>query len=230
MEQLWQRTPTWLDLADWRKRVAAMYAARDAALTAGGDPQTLWENWRATRDDLFARHPQSPLSDVAQRAITQLHYFPYNPAWRVTAQVEPIADDVDKFDGVAPVGMRFRHAARLHFTLMDTPPEAGRSGASGAEPVTLTLYWIDVYGGGLFLPFRDASGADESYGGGRYLCDTVKGSTLWSPDDAGQTVVLDFNYAYNPSCAYDERWLCPLAPTENRVAAPIRAGELRFHP
>jgi uncharacterized protein len=217
MEQLWQRIPTWLDLYDWRNRVAAMYAARDAALSAGGDPQSVWETWRVARDDLFAHHPQSPLSDVTLQSFTRLRYFPYNPSWRVMAQVEPLADDIESFDGVTPAGMRFRHAAQLHFTL------------AGA-PAALTLYWIDVYGGGLFLPFRDASGADESYGGGRYLCDTVKGSTLWSPDDMRQTMVLDFNFAYNPSCAYDERWLCPLAPTENRVAAPIRAGELRFHP
>ena len=105
------------------------------------------------------------------------------------------------------------------------------------------MYWIDVYGGGLFLPFRDATCPDESYGGGRYLFDTVKGNDFLRLDvsDAaaaagdqvsgylGGLVILDFNYAYNPSCAYDERWVCPLAPNENRLPVPIRAGERKFH-
>lgn len=217
MDATWQRTPTWLELYDWRKRVAALYAARDAALRAGDAPAAVWERWRAGRDDLFARHPQSPLSDEARRTFTRLPYFPYDPTLRVAAEVEPLTDDADTFDGVAPAGMRFRRAARLHLSLAETP-------------VTLLLYWIDVYGGGLFLPFRDASGAATTYGGGRYLCDTVKGSDLFYPTDDGRDVILDFNYAYNPSCAYDERWFCPLAPRENQIALALRAGEQRFHP
>ena len=86
----------------------------------------------------------------------------------------------------------------------------------------LELYWIDVYGGGLFLPFRDATSGSESYGAGRYLLDTIKGADLGG-DAAG--LVVDFNYAYHPSCAYDPRWSCPLAPVANRLAVPIRAGE-----
>ena len=113
----------------------------------------------------------------------------------------------------------------LRFTLEGTPLE-------------LTVYWIDVYGGGLFLPFRDATCPGESYGGGRYLFDTVKGSDFLRVDNAeagasfgyaGGRVIIDFNYAYNPSCAYDARWVCPLAPKENRLAVAIRAGERKFH-
>ena len=98
------------------------------------------------------------------------------------------------------------------------------------EPAQLSLYWIDVYGGGLFLPFRDTTAPDETYGGGRYLFDTVKGSDfLWSSDTDGERrIVLDFNYAYNPSCAYDYRWACPLAPRENWLPFPIRAGERKY--
>ena len=86
----------------------------------------------------------------------------------------------------------------------------------------LELYWIDVYGGGLFLPFRDATSGTETYGAGRYLLDTIKGADLGG-DAAG--LVVDFNYAYHPSCVYDPRWSCPLAPVANRLAVPIRAGE-----
>jgi uncharacterized protein (DUF1684 family) len=99
----------------------------------------------------------------------------------------------------------------------------------GGTTCSLGLYWIDVYGGGLFLPFRDRTAPERSYGGGRYLVDTVKGSDLPPPSDwlAG-SVVLDFNYAYNPSCAYDPRWVCPLAPRENWLPIPIHAGERAY--
>jgi uncharacterized protein len=76
---------------------------------------------------------------------------------------------------------------------------------------------------------RDATCGQESFGGGRYLTDTAKGTFGRGLRLAGDgELVLDFNYLYNPSCAYDARWLCPLAPAENRVRAPIRAGEQRF--
>jgi uncharacterized protein (DUF1684 family) len=87
---------------------------------------------------------------------------------------------------------------------------------------SLDLYWLEAYGGGLFLPFADATSGGETYGAGRYLLDTVKGADLGMD---GAQLVLDFNFAYNPSCAYDPRWVCPLTPPENRLAVPVRAGE-----
>jgi len=100
----------------------------------------------------------------------------------------------------------------------------------GGEDCALTLYWIDVYGGGLFLPFRDRTAPRETYGGGRYLIDTVKGSNFPSMTREGAAVriTLDFNYAYNPSCAYHYRWACPLAPPENHLSVAVRAGERVF--
>jgi uncharacterized protein (DUF1684 family) len=86
----------------------------------------------------------------------------------------------------------------------------------------LEVYWIEVYGGGVFVPFRDATSGSESYGAGRYLLDTIKGADLGGE---GDRLILDFNYAYNPSCAYDPRWSCPLAPAANWLQVPIRAGE-----
>jgi uncharacterized protein (DUF1684 family) len=86
----------------------------------------------------------------------------------------------------------------------------------------LEVYWIDVYGGGVFIPFRDATAGTETYGAGRYLIDTVKGADLGG---SGDRLVLDFNYAFHPSCAYDPRWSCPLAPPANHLAVPVRAGE-----
>jgi uncharacterized protein (DUF1684 family) len=91
--------------------------------------------------------------------------------------------------------------------------------------VSLTLFWIMGYGGGIFLPFKDLTNATKTYPGGRYLLDTIKGADLGRE---GDQIVIDFNFAYNPSCAYNDRWSCPLPPPENRLPVPIRAGELRF--
>jgi uncharacterized protein (DUF1684 family) len=87
----------------------------------------------------------------------------------------------------------------------------------------LALYWLEGYGGGVFVPFADATSGGQTYGGGRYLLDTVKGADL---GERNGRLVLDFNFAYNPSCSYDPRWVCPLSPPENRLAVEIRAGEL----
>ena len=97
------------------------------------------------------------------------------------------------------------------------------AGAIGAEGFTLEAYWLEGYGGGLFLPFRDATAGQKTYGAGRYLFDTVKGADLGTTPDGG--LVLDFNFAYNPSCAYDPAWVCPLAPPPNRLRIAVRAGE-----
>lgn len=217
MDETWQRALNWLDLADWRKHMAALFRARDAAVIAGEDAQSVWERWRVGRDALFAQHPQSPLSDITRQTFTQLPYYPYDPAWHVEGALEPLDDDTQSFDGVAPTGMQFRRAARLHFTL-------------AGEATSLMVYWIDVYGGSLFLPFSDESNKEASYIGGRYLIDTAKGSDFIYPDAGGRRVIVDLNYAYNPSCAYDDRWFCPLAPRENKLKLAIHAGEQSFHP
>ena len=90
------------------------------------------------------------------------------------------------------------------------------------QPARLAVYWLEGYGGGIWLPFTDATSGAETYGGGRYLYDTIKGADLGAGE---REMVLDFNYAYNPSCAYDERWSCPLSPPENRLAFAVPAGE-----
>jgi len=91
------------------------------------------------------------------------------------------------------------------------------------EPRELELYWLDAYGGGIFLPFGDETNGHETYGAGRYLLDTVKGADLGGQ---GDRLVLDFNFAFNPSCAYDETWACPLSPPPNRLPVRVEAGEL----
>ena len=228
--------PTWADLYDYRRRVAQLYRQREEAYRRGDDEQETLRRFRIARDALFASHPQSALTAEERVSFDGLRYFPYAPELRVEATLTPLAsapraDDAGadeeeaQIEASGPHAMRFERAARVNFTIGETPAE-------------LTIYWIDVYGGGLFLAFRDATCPEESYGGGRYLLDTVKGSDFIrldadGPDDrmgyAGGRIVLDFNYAYNPSCAYNPRWVCPLAPRENRLPMAIRAGERRFH-
>ncbi|MDX6645553.1 MAG: uncharacterized protein QOK40_1280 [Miltoncostaeaceae bacterium] len=201
--------PGWpLQLLDWRRRVAGIYGAVRAG---GGHPAAL-DAFRAARDELFRSHPQSPLPPERRTGFAGLDYFPHRPDLRVEAALEhdPAAEPLVVRTGTGEP-IRLLQLGRVR------PALAG-------EPVALAVYWLEGYGGGLFLPFRDALAGRETYGGGRYLLDTVKGADLGASAD-GARLVLDFNYAYNPSCAYDPRWSCPLAPPENRLAVPVPAGE-----
>ncbi len=217
-------TPTWLDLYDWRSRVAQMYRDRNAAHRAGENLEAVVARFRVAKDALFASHPQSPLDPTKRATFDGLRYFDYDPQLRVTATLTPMeADDAVDAPSSGPHAMPLRRAASVEF---DT----------SGERVRLTVFWIDVYGGGLFLPFRDSTCPAESYGAGRYLFDTVKGSDFEQVDGPagvasgypGGRITLDFNFAYNPSCCYDVRWACPLAPRENWLTVPIRAGERNF--
>jgi hypothetical protein len=190
-----------LDLLDWKRRVFALYAE----VRAAADPEAAWRHWRDVRDELFATHPQSPLPPELRERFTGLPYFDYDPALRVLAEVEP-----------APRERREIATSGEH------PYSFTRFGRARFWETALDLYWLDGYGGGVYLCFADATGGRETYGAGRYLLDTVKGSDLGG--DGGR-LLLDFNFAYNPSCSYDPRWVCPLAPPGNRLAAAIRGGE-----
>jgi uncharacterized protein (DUF1684 family) len=194
-----------VDLSDWRRRVFELYRE----VRAGADPAEAWRIWRAGRDELFARHPQSPLPEHQRASFRGLAYFDYDPSARLHATVVPVERvtlDIATSDNNA---YRFTRFAIATFELND-------------EDLGLELYWLEGYGGGIYLPFADATSGTTSFGGGRYLLDTVKGADLGT---VGERLVLDFNFAYNPSCAYDPRWSCPLAPPANRLAVEIRAGE-----
>ena len=215
--------PTWLDLYDYRLRVAAMYRDRHAGVAASEDAGAVCRRFRQKKDELFGVHPQSPLDATARSHFSGLRYFPYDAAYCVQAELTLVSAEPTAKPAVEAIP--HRQAAYLDFEIAGTP-------------VRLVVFWLDVYGGGLFLPFRDATCPGESYGAGRYLFDTVKGSDFVrlegatdapeTPGYGGGSVLLDFNYAYNPSCAYDARWVCPLAPRENWLAVPVRAGELKY--
>ena len=205
-------TPTdVLDLADYRRRMAAVHV-EVRRLLAVNRPVEAWHAWRDGRDALFRDHPQSPWAGRPVRPAT-IPVFDHDPAWSLVVAVEPPTTE---------------EPLRL--------PHSGRGGTA-ARPVgtvvvagtPLTLYWLEQYGGGLFLPFRDATSGHETYGGGRYLLDGAKSADLGAGPDGGE-LVLDLNFAYHPSCAHDPRWSCPLAPATNVLEVPVRAGERLARP
>jgi uncharacterized protein (DUF1684 family) len=191
------------ELLDWKRHIFELYAE-----VRQREPEDGWRLWRATRDELFRTHPQTPLTPEARATFTGVPYFDYDPSLRVLATVEPAERERREIATSGEEPYAFTRFARALFEL------------DGDQ--SLDLYWLEGYGGGVFLSFADATSGRETYGACRYLLDTVKGSDLG--DDAGR-LVLDFNFAYNPSCAYDPRWVCPLAPPGNRLVAAIRGGE-----
>lgn len=193
-------------LHDWRRQVADLYAAIRALPGEEG-----WLHWRSVRDRLFREHPQSPLSAARRAQFRGIDCFAYDPALRFTVATVPALD---------------REVIRVEAGkdgIMTLLPFAMTEGLLEPLGKELTLYWIESYGGGVFLPFGDASNGRESFAGGRYLLDTIKSADLGS-DGAGR-LMLDFNFAYYPSCAYSEAWVCPLSPAENRLPVAIRGGE-----
>jgi len=197
-----------LDLADWRRRVAAMY---DALRTdSRSEPERL-AAFRAARDRLFVEHPSSPVPAAERDGFPGVPYWPFDPALRFAARLEPDpqAPPLDLPRSGEGLSFPYSRVGWVSFTVEGTACRLG-------------VYWLNDYAGGIFIPFRDATSGTESYGAGRYLWDSAKGADLGS---SGDELNLDFNYAYHPSCVYDPRWSCPLAPPENRLTVPIRAGE-----
>ncbi len=193
-----------LDIVDWRRRVFAMYAE----VRSTSDVAAAHHVWRRTRDELFAAHPASPLLPADRAAFVGLPVPPYDPAWRFEVALldaEPARIEVvTGTDGVVPFE---------------------RLGVAEVPGVgSLDVWRLASYGGGLFVPVRDASAGRPggTYGGGRYLLDTVKGADLGTREGR---LVLDFNFAYNPSCAYDPEWACPLPQPGNGVGVEIPVGE-----
>ena len=198
-----------LQLQDWRRRMFGLYAG--VRHLSVHDPAEGHELWKSGRDELFACHPQSPLLPDDRARFTGLTVSRYDPDWRFELEVrrpeEPARMLIDdSSDGPIP------------FSLVGTVriPYLG----------TLDVWRLRTYGGGLFLPVKDALAGQPggTYGGGRYVLDTVKGADLGSGAD-DDSLIIDFNFAYNPSCVYDPSWSCPLAPAGNTLRDDIPVGE-----
>lgn len=195
-----------LQLLDWRRQVAAIFVE----VRARGASETSWQWWRDARDELLATHPASPIPPERRSSFHGLPFFPYDASLRLgrvaLAHAEPATFAIAHSAAGTTPARRFASVAL----------ELGEV----AYPVS--VFWLDVYGGGVFLPVRDATNGEVTYGGGRYLLDTAK-----SADLGGDTehLELDLNFAYHPSCAYDASWSCPLAPPDERLSVRIEAGE-----
>jgi uncharacterized protein (DUF1684 family) len=161
--------------------------------------------FRREKDRFFATDLQSPLTPEQKRHFRGLNYFPEDPELRLEVVVEefPKKDTIQMQTSTGGVQTYTRYG-RFTFTV-------------DKQQAELTLY---VSRSGFFLPFADSLAGSETYGAGRYLEPEPLG---------GGNFLVDFNLAYNPYCAYNDQWTCPLTPLENRLKVPIRAGERVFH-
>ncbi len=162
------------------------------------------EEFRQEKDAFFKTHPQSPLLPAQKREFKGLSYFPENPALRLEVRVEEFSPkETVKMQTSTGDVQTYQKYGKFKFTVEGQEAE-------------LTIYANEH---GFFLPFADSLAGEETYGAGRYL----------EPEPLGRGKFrVDFNLAYNPYCAYNENWSCPLTPRENRLKAPIRAGEKVF--
>ena len=193
----------YLELLDYRRTVAGLYQK----VRSSEPSRTTWKTWRTERDRIFASHPQTPIEDRSQ--FTSLPFFEFDPAWRFEGVFRPEDATAKDISNSGSDSTRFERIGTVAFDF-------------DGHPHSLSVLWLDAYGGGMFIPFRDRTNGDLTYGGGRYLIDTVKGADLGQTSDG---LVLDFNYAYHPSCVHSPRWSCPLAPPENALDIAVTAGE-----
>ena len=164
--------------------------------------------WRAEKDAFFRAAGQSPLTQEQIGAFEGLQYFPEDPALRFSLTVEEYPNaQVVTLQTSTGVEASYLRWGQVRF-------------AVDGRAQTLTLF-RDAPQGAWFLPLRDATSGGETYGAGRYL--------EVEPGADGTAVILDFNYAYNPYCAYNPDWTCPIPPAENTLTVPVRAGERAFH-
>jgi uncharacterized protein len=198
------KTPE-LTLVGWRREVAAMYGE----VRGASDPADAHGHWRERRDRLFREHPDSPLGAEDPMRVSGIPYWPYNPALRFAVPLLPAS--AAKTYAIPTGGDEVTRIRQIGW--VELPDPIGDR---------LAIWWLEQYGGGIFVPFRDGTAGETTYGAGRYMLDTAKGADLGVD---GDLLVLDFNFSYHPSCRYDDAWQCPLAPPENRLTAPIEAGE-----
>jgi uncharacterized protein (DUF1684 family) len=167
------------------------------------------EEFRAAKDAFFRHDPRSPLTPEQRSTFEGLQYFDPNPDLVIRAPFE--TEGIDPNERIVMQtttgGQRaYRLAGKVRFEV-------------DGEPAELTLFASpDMHE--LFVPFRDGTSGHETYGAGRYL--------EVDPPGADGEVVVDLNDAYNPYCAYNPEWSCPIPPAENRLPVPIRAGEKDF--
>jgi hypothetical protein len=163
------------------------------------------EQFRADKDEFYGHDHRSPLTPAQQRDFQGLLYFPENPTLIIKARIDrKVEPGIVRMETTKGEQQEFPRYGVVHIEV-------------DGRPAQVTLY-ASGHSRRLFLPFRDATSGKETYGAGRYL----------DLEADGDEVLVDFNYAYNPYCAYNPDWSCPLPPAENWLEVPIRAGEMTF--
>lgn len=189
---------------DWRRQIASLYRA----VRQEQDPRVAHSVWVEGRNALLRGHQASPVPECDRPAYPGAIVAPYDGDYRFVVEADRTVPELRRevptaTDGVVP----FELVGRV------TLPGLG----------ALDVWWAAVYGGGIFLPLKDATSGKASYGGGRYVLDTVKGADLGGGPGA---LVVDLNFSFQPSCAYDDAWACPLPGAGNTLAVAVPVGEL----
>jgi uncharacterized protein (DUF1684 family) len=165
------------------------------------------ERFRANRNSYFREHQNSPLIPEQKESFTALDYYPEDPALRFEVTLEEATLDL------APIEVGTGTDEAKTYTpagWVEIPIEGG---------AVRFVVFREQGRGRYFLPFRDGTAGRETYGAGRYV----------DPQETPRgTLIIDFNYAYNPYCAYGDHFVCVIPPFQNRTTALIRAGERAF--
>ena len=202
--------PTSAALIEWRESIAAIYS--DVRATHDADPRATWLRFRERRDRLYKRHPCSALTDAEKQSFTGFAYHEYDPNSCIVGEIDysvaEYSQDIEVSEGTLQcrrIGVaRFSHAR---------------------QTASLDLFWLDIYGGGLWLPVGDQTNGRTTYSGGRYLFDTAKGANLGLHPE-GRRILLDFNFLYPPSCA--QRLLgMPAVPAGQQATIQVGSGRAK---
>jgi uncharacterized protein (DUF1684 family) len=166
---------------------------------------------RERKDEYFRTNPHSPIPDEERDEFDGLSYYPIDDAYRFELGLHEHDEKTTVTVGTSTGGEQTYHEwGEFRFQV-------------DGEEVTLQAYKSDPDDDRLWVPFRDATSGDETYGAGRYL--DLEIETHRTHDG---TWILDFNEAYNPTCAYSDLYECPLPPTENWLDVPVEAGEKAY--
>jgi uncharacterized protein len=199
-------------LVEWRETVGDIY--KEIRATHAGDAPRAWERFRERRDSLYRHHACSALVEAEKLNFTGFENYAYDPAFCFVGEVEYDVEETRYRARISEGALPYRKIATARFEHL-------------GKPRTLSIFWLDIYGGGLWIPVGDETNGETTYGGGRYLFDTGKGANLGMSTD-GRKILLDMNFLYPPSCALDAQWICPLCPPQNRLPFRIEAGEINM--
>ena len=206
------RGPYAAALVDWREAIGDIY--KEIRATHTRDGRRAWERFRERRDFLYKHHVCSALAEADKLNFRGFENYDYDPAFCFLGEVEYEEDETRYRERISEGALPYRKIATAKFDYL-------------GKARRLSIFWLDIYGGGLWIPVGDETNGETTYGGGRYLFDTGKGANLGMSSD-GKEILLDMNFLYPPSCSLNAQWICPLCPPQNRLAFRLEAGEINW--